>query len=97
MIVFILILIWLFCGILAFRINCRMDEAYTYETDAFSGFFIIVILGVFSLILCIVCVVLNKIEDSKETEEPKHLYIIKKKLYELIVGKEPKHKNEEEE
>lgn len=89
-----IILIWLLCGILAFRINCRMNEEYTYETDAFSGFFMILLLGGFSLILCVICAVFNKLEDW---QEPEYLYHIKKKLYEFIVGKEPKHKNEEEE
>lgn len=88
------ILIWFLCGILAFRINCRMMEQYEYEEEGFSGFFMILLLGGFSLILGVICAVSNKLEDW---QEPKYLYHIKKKLYEFIVGKEPKRKNEEDE
>ena len=84
MIGFILILIWLLCGILAFRINCRVSEEYEYKMDGFSGF---------SLSLCAICVVFNKLDDLSESE---YLYHIKKKLYEFIVGKGPKRKNTKE-
>lgn len=90
----IFILIWLLCGILAFRIGCRMSEEYEYKIDRFSGFFMTLLLGGFSLSLCAICVASNKLEDW---QEPEYLYHVKKKLYEFIVGKEPKHKNEEEE
>ena len=93
MVVFTLILIWLLCGILAFRINCRMSEEYEYEIDGFSGFFMMLLLGGLSLSLCVICVVSNKLDDLSESE---HLYHIKKKLYEFIVGKEPKRKKIEE-
>lgn len=88
------ILIWILCGILAFRINCRMMEQYEYEEEGFSGFFMILLLGGFSLVLCLICVVFNKLDDFLEQE---YLYNIKKKLYEFIVGKEPKHKKKEDE
>ena len=90
----IFILIWLLCGILAFRIDCRMMKQYEYEEEGFSGFFMLLLLGGLSLALCVICVASNKLDDLSESE---YLYHIKKKLYELIVGKEPKHKNEEEE
>lgn len=90
----IFILIWLLCGILAFRINCRVSEEYEYQMGGFSGFFMILLLGGFSLILCVICAVSNKLEDW---QEPEYLYHIKKKLYEFIVGREPKRKNTEEE
>lgn len=88
------ILIWILCGILAFRIDCRMKEQYEYEEEGFSGFFMILLLGGFSLILGVICAVSNKLEDW---QEPEYLYHIKKKLYEFIVGKESKRKNEEDE
>ena len=88
------ILIWFLCGILAFRIGCRMMEQYEYEKEGFSGFFMILLLGGFSLILCVICIVSNKLDDLSESE---YLYYIKKKLYEFIVGKEPKHKKKEDE
>lgn len=90
----IFILIWLLCGTLAFRIDCRMMEQYEYEEEGFSGFFMLLLLGGLSLALCAICVASNKLEDW---QEPECLYHVKKKLYEFIVGKEPKHKNEEEE
>ncbi len=93
MIIFIIILIWLLCGILAFRINCRVSEEYEYQMDGFSGFFMILLLGVLSLILCVIYAVSRKLEDW---QEPEYLYHIKKKLYEFIVGKEPKRKNTKE-
>lgn len=88
------ILIWFLCGILAFRINCRMMEQYEYEEEGFSGFFMILLLGGFSLVLCLIYAVFNKLNDFSEQE---YVYNIKKKLYEFIVGKEPKHKKEEDE
>ena len=93
MIGFILILIWLLCGILAFRINCRVSEEYEYKMDGFSGFFMILLLGGFSLSLCAICAVFDKLDDFSEQE---YFYNIKKKLYEFIVGKEPKRKNTKE-
>ena len=60
------ILIWILCGILAFRIDCRMKEQYEYEEEGFSGFFMILLLGGFSLILGVICAVSNKLEDWQE-------------------------------
>lgn len=87
------ILIWFLCGILAFRINCRMMKQYEYEEEGFSGFFMTLLLGGFSLVLCLICAVFDKLDDFSEQE---YLYHIKKKLYEFIVGKEPKRKNTKE-
>lgn len=87
------ILIWFLCGILAFRINCRMMEQYEYEEEGFSGFFMTLLLGGFSLVLCLICAVFDKLDDFSEQE---YFYNIKKKLYEFIVGKEPKRKNTKE-
>lgn len=87
------ILIWFLCGILAFRIDCRMMEQYEYEEEGFSGFFMTLLLGGFSLVLCLICAVFDKLDDFSEQE---YFYNIKKKLYEFIVGKEPKRKNTKE-
>ena len=84
------ILIWFLCGILAFRIDCRMMEQYEYEEEGFSGFFMTLLLGGFSLVLCLICAVFDKLDDLSESG---YFYHIKKKLYDLIVGKEPKQKN----
>lgn len=88
------ILIWFLCGIFAFRINCRMMDQYEYEEEGFSGFFMTLLLGGFSFVLCLICAAFDKLDDFSEQE---YVYNIKKKLYEFIVGKEPKRKNEENE
>lgn len=87
------ILIWFLCGILAFRIDCRMMEQYEYEEEGFSGLFMLLLLGGLSLALSVLFVAFNKLNDFSDQE---YLYHIKKKLYEFIVGKEPKRKKNEE-
>ena len=87
------ILIWFLCGILAFRIDCRMMEQYEYEEEGFSGLFMLLLLGGLSLALSVLFVAFDKLNDFSEQE---YFYNIKKKLYEFIVGKEPKQKNTEE-
>lgn len=88
------ILIWFLCGILAFRIDCRMMEQYEYEEEGFSGLFMLLLLGGLSLALSVLFVAFDKLTDFSEQE---YFYNIKKKLYEFIVGKEPKHKKKEDE
>lgn len=87
------ILIWFLCGILAFRIDCRMMEQYEYEEEGFSGLFMLLLLGGVSLALSVLFVAFDKLNDFSEQE---YFYNIKKKLYEFIVGKEPKQKNTKE-
>ena len=87
------ILIWFLCGILAFRIDCRMMEQYEYEEEGFSGLFMLLLLGGLSLALSVLFVAFDKLNDFSEQE---YFYNIKKKLYEFIVGKEPKQKNTKE-
>lgn len=84
------ILIWFLCGILAFRINYRIIKQYEYKEEGFSGFFMTLLLGGFSLVLCLIYAVFDKLDDFSEQE---YVYNIKKKFYEFIVGKEPKRKN----
>ena len=87
------ILIWFLCGILAFRIDCRMMEQYEYEEEGFSRLFMLLLLGGLSLALSVLFVAFDKLTDFSEQE---YFYNIKKKLYEFIVGKEPKQKNTKE-
>ena len=87
------ILIWFLCGILAFRIDCRIMEQYEYEEEGFSGLFMLLLLGGLSLALSVLFVAFDKLNDFSEQE---YFYNIKKKLYEFIVGKEPKQKNTKE-
>lgn len=84
------ILIWILCGLLAFRLDCRRNENYDYEHDSFSGFFIIILFGGISLSIYVAMVLGEKLEESKIP------YILKKRLYQFIVGKESKRKNIEE-
>ena len=87
------ILIWFLCGIFAFRINCRMMDQYEYEEEGFSGLFMFLLLGGLSLALSVLFVVFDKLNDFSKQE---YFYNIKKKLYEFIVGKEPKRKKNKE-
>ena len=77
-----IIVFWLVCGLLAFRLMCRADKEYRYNEEVFEIFPSVVVLGVASLITISILVIIQKNN--------------KKKLYEFIVGKEPKQKNTEE-
>lgn len=77
-----IIVFWLVCGLLAFRLLCRADKEYRYNEEVFEIFPSIVVLGSASLITILILVIIQKIN--------------KKRLYEFIVGKEPKRKNTKE-
>lgn len=84
------LLIWLLCGVLAFRLDCRQFDKYEYEQDGFDGFFITVLFGGFSLFLFIVFFVLEQLENINIK------YDVKKKIYRFIVGKESTKKKQRE-